>query len=33
MEEVGRMSQKDNDLFFTCALIDPVRKRTNIQNF
>ena len=27
MEEVGRMSQKDNDLFFTCALIDYIAKK------
>ena len=28
MEEVGRMSQKDNDLFFTCALIDYIARKT-----
>ena len=28
MEEVGRMSQNDNDLFFTCALIDYIARKT-----
>ena len=28
MEEVGRMSQKDNDLFFTCELIDYIARKT-----
>ena len=28
MEDVGRMSQKDNDLFFTCALIDYIARKT-----
>lgn len=27
MEEVGRMSQNDNDLFFTCALIDYIARK------
>lgn len=28
MECVGRVSQKDNDLFFTCALIDYIARKT-----
>ena len=28
MDDVGRMSQKDNDLFFTCALIDYIARKT-----
>ena len=28
MEDTGRMSQKDNDLFFTCALIDYIARKT-----
>ncbi len=28
MEEVGRMYQNDNDLFFTCALIDYIARKT-----
>ena len=27
MEDTGRMSQKDNDLFFTCALIDYIARK------
>ncbi len=28
MDDVGRMSQNDNDLFFTCALIDYIARKT-----
>ena len=28
MDDVGRISQKDNDLFFTCALIDYIARKT-----
>ena len=28
MEDTGRMSQKDNALFFTCALIDYISRKT-----
>ena len=28
MDDVGRISQKDNDLFFTCALIDYISRKT-----
>lgn len=28
MEGVGRISQKDHDLFFTCALIDYIARKT-----
>lgn len=28
MEDTGRMSQKDNALFFTCALIDYIARKT-----
>ena len=28
MQETGRESQKDNDLFFTCSLIDYIARKT-----
>lgn len=28
MESVGRESAKDNDLFFTCSLIDYIARKT-----
>ena len=28
MDDVGRISQNDNDLFFTCALIDYIARKT-----
>ena len=28
MENVGRESAKDNDLFFTCSLIDHISRKT-----
>ena len=28
MQETGREPQKDNDLFFTCSLIDYIARKT-----
>ena len=27
-QQIGRESQKDNDLFFTCSLIDYIARKT-----
>ena len=31
MESVGRESAKDNDLFFTCSLIDYIARKTVVD--